>query len=1445
MKQKLLFFLAALLCMMGTSVWALEEVDGVYQINTGEDLVAFSELVNNGTPDANAVLTADIDMAACSEQFMPIGSNDYMYAGTFDGQGHKISNLKISLTVDCVGLFGVVQTPAIIRNLVLTESCHLETTGLYGGIVAILSGADGDVYLENLGMEGEVVLGGKNGGGILGNNKDNASVPHLKNCYMTGTVSAGSNSALMVGYAGKGTYVNCWGTGTVVAGLGGEDNYLIRSLGSGVMTNCFSKNGSQSGVTIIEDGWLESGELCFRLNGEQKEITWYQTIGSDNMPVLDATHGIVYTTAPLRCDGLVLGAGDYTNDPSKASKTPDHQYENGVCTVCGMKQDGFMQPDEEGFYNISKASELAWFASAVNIGEGKINGRLTADIDMAEYSSIFTPIGDDGHLYSGVFDGQGHVISNLNLDMTRDRVGLFGGVQTPAVIKNFVLDSSCSLKTTGAYCAVIGSAMGNTGDVYIENVGMEGDVTLGGKNGAGIIGNSMDDKGYLHLKNCYMTGNVSAGSNSALITGYAGPNGSFENCWGSGEVLSGLGGQDVYLIRGIGGGTTTSNCYSKFGEQSNVTIIEDGWLESGELCYLLNGKTFVNPGFYQNIGDDMHPVLNASHGIVYKTGDYYSAVTDDASFNAFQGLFISDEKDYCDNLIAEQNLIDQYVESLAALEACQNMQEFMDKYFEIQPQKEQLNASSRAYAAYQAKVDDIKTYLNEHDDFGGAKRDYLESYLDDFIEPEEDYPNGSASYITETHMMSEAEIQAETEKIAQLLDEAISEGFSIHAEVTNMLTNADFSKGYEGWEGQAGTGSNSPVAECKNATCDYYQTITDLRNGVYELQVSGFFLPGNPSNSAGNLTSTNYGAFFYTNEIQNYLMAGIEDMVTPENAVHGENCIIEEGASYLDKIVYNEDGEVMGYIPSGQTGFKVAANAGRYQNRVLVNVTDGTLTVGFRMPGTGVANDCMEIGNIKLFYHGTLEEADAQIDNTLACMAARAQTLVETEGSSLTDYAEYPNFSNELREALAQAVGAVGTTSGVEEKYALIKQFSDLFQQVYESKKVFVNVMNAAESLANLTYVLTPVIDKEYIDKITAYAEDIVLAYVNGTATEDMANLDNLDLGFAFAPKLVDGVYQIENGLELAVFSSYVQGGQRNANAILTADIDMTEYSSAFVPIGSDASKYTGTFDGQGHRISNLNISLSQEYVGLFGVVETPATIRNLVLDATCRLEATGNYCGLVAAIKGTKGDVYLENLGMEGAIVLGGKNGGGILGNNQDNAAYPRLKNCYMTGTVSANTNSALLVGYAGDGGSYENCWGSGEVLSGLGGQGDYLIRSASNSTIANCYSKFGTQSTVTTIQDGQLESGELCYLLNGDQSEISWYQNVGEDQHPVLDPSHGIVVKNDDGTYSTVTGIKTVIASESKAQSEVYDLQGRRVANDRLSKGIYVVKGKKILVK
>ena len=83
----------------------------------------------------------------------------------------------------------------------------------------------------------------------------------------------------------------------------------------------------------------------------------------------------------------------------------------------------------------------------------------------------------------------------------------------------------------------------------------------------------------------------------------------------------------------------------------------------------------------------------------------------------------------------------------------------------------------------------------------------------------------------------------------------------------------------------------------------------------------------------------------------------------------------------------------------------------------------------------------------------------------------------------------------------------------------------------------------------------------------------------------------------------------------------------------LTANIDLSTATNGLSqkPIGSANTPYSGTFDGNGYEISNINLSGNQ-YVALFGYVNG-GTIKNLTVSGS--VTASSYYSGgLVAYAK-------------------------------------------------------------------------------------------------------------------------------------------------------------------------------------------------------------------
>ncbi len=95
--------------------------------------------------------------------------------------------------------------------------------------------------------------------------------------------------------------------------------------------------------------------------------------------------------------------------------------------------------------------------------------------------------------------------------------------------------------------------------------------------------------------------------------------------------------------------------------------------------------------------------------------------------------------------------------------------------------------------------------------------------------------------------------------------------------------------------------------------------------------------------------------------------------------------------------------------------------------------------------------------------------------------------------------------------------------------------------------------------------------------------------------------------------------YQIAN---MTDFLEFV-GAASNSTYVLTANIDFagTVYTGALI------AAFDGTFDGAGHKISNLTINSDDDNIGLFGVLNSGAIVSDLTID-NVTISATGKYVG-------------------------------------------------------------------------------------------------------------------------------------------------------------------------------------------------------------------------
>ena len=220
---------------------------------------------------------------------------------------------------------------------------------------------------------------------------------------------------------------------------------------------------------------------------------------------------------------------------------------------------------------------------------------------------------------------------------------------------------------------------------------------------------------------------------------------------------------------------------------------------------------------------------------------------------------------------------------------------------------------------------------------------------------------------------------------------------------------------------------------------------------------------------------------------------------------------------------------------------------------------------------------------------------------------------------------------------------------------------------------------------------------------------------------ESLADFDE----FAADPNYWSGFTRLETDVNLA--------GRTYTTAVIAPDID------PFSPFRGTA--FTGVFDGNDHKITNLTIDdggPGNNYLGLFGCIGD-GEVKNLGLESVF-VDGTGDCVGgLVGRNSGSISNCYST------CDVNSLSDVGGLVGGN-----YGSVSNCYSTGSVrGAGNGVGGLVG-GNSWGSVSNCYSTGNVngvedVGGLVGWNYY-------GTVLNCYSTGSVNGTGTAYYVGGL---------------------------------------------------------------------------------------------
>ena len=476
------------------------DANGNYLISNADELVYFAKTVK---------LTADIDLAG--KKWVPIGKLvDYLnvtFSGTFDGQGHTISNMNVvdnTVNHAVAGFFG--STGGATIQDVIFEDAVVKSTH-YAGVVVAYEGANSSLTrVNNVVVDGAVIT---------------SSAELINGAWDNGDKVGG-----IVGYATSIAVDNCTVKNSTITGyrdLGGIGGCLDGTYHSSV-TNCTVNN-----VTFAVDNTHNYNNFT---NISQHNVNDF--IGRNLHNVTDTGNTATNYEVGRTVYGLAIIPNGVNSKIIVNSK-------EGLLNLTKLFNDwATLFTDGNGYVysNYVNGAGVDYYSSS------NWTISLKADIDLN--NSTIAPIAlkfpnDTGPVK---FEGNGKTIRNAKIvtdTTTENAAGLFDVMGVPGVVmKNLKLDnihvtgSNVHNSTAGI---LAGSTRCNVTDITITNSSV-----TGGKYTGGVVG-----YGYGSVTNCSLDKvTVKGGYKLGGLIGYICASG------GTGDVIGNT--LTDCTVDGIGGG---------------------------------------------------------------------------------------------------------------------------------------------------------------------------------------------------------------------------------------------------------------------------------------------------------------------------------------------------------------------------------------------------------------------------------------------------------------------------------------------------------------------------------------------------------------------------------------------------------------------------------------------------------------------------------------------------------------------------------------------------------------------------------------------------------------------------------------------------------------------------------------------------------------------------
>ena len=471
-----------------------------------------------------------------------IGSQNTPFAGTFDGQGHKVEGLAM-LGNGRLG-FILETNGATVKNIRVEKSTFRnldsDSASCTGAIVAYATNttvlnAYSDAYLAfgiALGMLGHVkgntvvkncwfdgtlngAWGNVRAGGIVGFGNSVSTTIELTNCLFTGKFAATFNTGAYVGgLIGFGNYSNTVKiTNCLSAGNMNEATYKGTANGAVIGNTPGSGKGTYTNVYVTNECYQNSsgtpvafGNPSTKHTGEPIMVAKADILGDAARETLKELN---FT------DAVWVAVNDSVPQLGAASADYNTGWYDPAASVYVINT----QADLWGLAYLSQTTDFA--GKTIKLGNDiTLNTGDASTWGSTPPANAWKAIGSVDLPFAGTFDGQGHTLSGVYIFNVAGNatIGMFPVVNN-ATIKNLTITNSCAISTAGS--GQLGLFAGTANGITVENVHVDKNVYLSGATFAGLVGYT-GGATKIVFKNVWMDGTITNGMWTARIGGLLG-----------------------------------------------------------------------------------------------------------------------------------------------------------------------------------------------------------------------------------------------------------------------------------------------------------------------------------------------------------------------------------------------------------------------------------------------------------------------------------------------------------------------------------------------------------------------------------------------------------------------------------------------------------------------------------------------------------------------------------------------------------------------------------------------------------------------------------------------------------------------------------------------------------------------------------------------------------